>query len=99
MSIKPHPACNFSTGLRVLLLNANRTVHRPSTAISLAGLTSVGENRNADLGQEILKSDKLRKKIRRQKRRRSRRAKEKILAGKHHQSQKKEMRKVSSKDW
>ncbi len=38
-------------------------------------------------------------KIRRQKRRRSRRAKDKMLAGKHHQSEKKQLRKISSQDW
>ena len=38
-------------------------------------------------------------KIRRQKRRRSRRAKEKMLSAKHHQSHKKEMRKISGRDW
>jgi peptide chain release factor len=38
-------------------------------------------------------------KIRRQKRRRSRRAKEKMLSAKHHQSQKKELRRVSRGDW
>ena len=38
-------------------------------------------------------------KIRRQKRRRSRRAKEKMLANKHHQSEKKSFRKVSGRDW
>ncbi len=40
-----------------------------------------------------------REKIRRQKRRRSRRAKEKMLANKHHQSHKKELRRISGKDW
>ena len=38
-------------------------------------------------------------KIRRQKRRRSRRAKEKMLYAKHHQSDKKEMRRSPSRDW
>ncbi len=38
-------------------------------------------------------------KIRRQKRRRSRRSKEKMLANKHHQSEKKSFRRVSGKDW
>ncbi len=38
-------------------------------------------------------------KIRRQKRRRSRRSKEKMLANKHHQSEKKSFRRVTSKDW
>lgn len=38
-------------------------------------------------------------KIRRQKRRRSRRAKENMLAGKHHQSHKKSLRRISSEDW
>ncbi len=38
-------------------------------------------------------------KIRRQKRRRSRRAKEKMLDAKHHQSDKKEMRRSPSRDW
>ena len=40
-----------------------------------------------------------REKIRRQKRRRSRRAKEKMLAGKHHQSEKKGFRRITSTDW
>src|SRR5688572_21239260 len=38
-------------------------------------------------------------KIRRQKRRRSRRSKEKMLANKHHQSEKKGSRRISSRDW
>ncbi len=38
-------------------------------------------------------------KIRRQKRRRSRRAKEKMLDAKHHQSEKKQNRRVSGRDW
>ena len=40
-----------------------------------------------------------REKIRRQKRRRSRRAKNKMLADKHHQSEKKSFRRISSGDW
>src|ERR1700732_1608082 len=40
-----------------------------------------------------------REKIRRQKRRRSRRAKDKMLASKHHQSFKKEMRRAPGQDW
>lgn len=38
-------------------------------------------------------------KIRRQKRRRSRRSKEKMLSNKHHQSEKKGLRRVSGADW
>lgn len=38
-------------------------------------------------------------KIRRQKRRRSRRAKDKMLAGKHHQSAKKGLRRIQREDW
>ncbi len=38
-------------------------------------------------------------KIRRQKRRRSRRSKEKMLAAKHHQAEKKGLRKISAEDW
>ena len=40
-----------------------------------------------------------REKIRRQKRRRSRRSKNKMLADKHHQSEKKSFRKISRGDW
>lgn len=40
-----------------------------------------------------------REKIRRQKRRRSRRAKEKMLQDKHHQTEKKSLRRISGDDW
>ena len=85
--------------------------HRP-TGITVKCQESRSQSDNRYLARRILadkvqarilgkKSEERQKweKVRRQKRRRSRRAKEKMLQGKHHQSYKKEMRRVTEKDW
>jgi protein subunit release factor B len=64
----------------------------------LARRILLGKMESQILGKKSAEQQK-REKIRRQKRRRSRRAKEKILATKHHQSFKKEMRRSPGSGW
>jgi peptide chain release factor len=64
----------------------------------LARRLLIGKIEGEILGRKTAEQQ-LREKIRRQKRRRSRRAKEKMLANKHHQAEKKQSRRVSNGDW